>query len=126
MKFQTIPVIRIFDEHKAREFYLDFLGMQLDWQHRFADDFPLYMQVSLGDLVLHLSEHSGDCTPGSKVFVQVSELDLLFEQIIARPYKYNKPQIEVATWGARCFTVTDPFCNRILFNASAELASSGN
>lgn len=69
MKFQTIPIIRIFDEAKAREFYLEFLGMSVDWEHRFEEGFPLYMQVSRGDLVFHLSEHSGDCTPGSKTFV---------------------------------------------------------
>tara|TARA_Y100000815_G_scaffold147036_1_gene132996 strand:+ start:401 stop:559 length:159 start_codon:yes stop_codon:yes gene_type:complete len=27
MDFQTIPIVRIFDEQKARDFYLDFLGM---------------------------------------------------------------------------------------------------
>ena len=72
MEFQTIPIMRIFDEDKAKEFYLGFLGMELDWEHRFEDGYPIYMQVSLGDFVLHLSEHSGDCTPGSKVFVNVS------------------------------------------------------
>lgn len=43
---RTCPIIRIFDEGKAREFYVDFLGFQLDWEHRFGDNFPLYMQVS--------------------------------------------------------------------------------
>lgn len=120
MQFQAIPIMRIFDEDKAKEFYLGFLGMTLDWEHRFEDGYPIYMQISLGDFVLHLSEHSGDCTPGSKVFVNVSELEKLFAQIIARPYKYNKPSIEDAPWGDRCFTVTDPFSNRILFNDSAD------
>ncbi len=120
MDYQTIPILRIFDEDKAKEFYLDFLGMKLDWQHRFEDGFPVYMQVSKDNLVLHLSEHSGDCTPGSKVFVHVSDLDALFAEISLRPYKYNKPTIEDAPWGARCFTVTDPFSNKILFNAESD------
>ncbi len=30
-----IPILRIFDEAKAEEFYLDFLGFKLDWEHRF-------------------------------------------------------------------------------------------
>lgn len=33
MRFQTIPIIRIFDEVKGKEFYLEFLGMSLDWKH---------------------------------------------------------------------------------------------
>lgn len=31
MRFQAIPIIRIFDEDKAKEFYLEFLGMAQDW-----------------------------------------------------------------------------------------------
>lgn len=116
MNFQAIPIIRIFDEAKAKEFYLSFLGMRLDWEHRFEDGFPIYMQVSKGNLVFHLSEHSGDCTPGSKVFVNVTELDELFKEITSKPYKYNKPEVEMAPWGSRAFTVIDPFSNKVLFN----------
>jgi len=35
MDFQTIPILRIFDEDKAKEFYLDFLGMKMNRKHRF-------------------------------------------------------------------------------------------
>lgn len=119
MEFQTIPILRIFDEQKAKEFYIGFLGMNLDWEHRFEKDFPIYMQASKGNLVLHLSEHSGDCTPGSKILVNVSDLDTLHQEIMSRPYKYNKPAIERAPWGSRCFTVTDPFSNKVLFNEPA-------
>ncbi|WP_425582997.1 glyoxalase superfamily protein [Zhongshania borealis] len=31
LQFQAIPIIRIFDEAKARAFYLKFLGMALDY-----------------------------------------------------------------------------------------------
>lgn len=43
---QIFPILRIFDEAKAREFYVDFLGFKVDWEHRFGENFPLYMQVS--------------------------------------------------------------------------------
>lgn len=119
MKFQTIPILRIFDEEKAKSFYLGFLGMTIDWEHRFEANLPIYLQVSKGDLVFHLSEHSGDCTPGSKVFVNVDNLDALYHDIASRPYKYNKPAIELAPWGDRCFTVTDPFSNKVVFNEMA-------
>ena len=116
MEFQSIPIIRIFDEQKAKEFYIDFLGMKVDWEHRFEEESPIYIQVSRGNLVLHLSEHSGDCTPGSKVFVNTPNLKALYDEIKERDYKYNRPGIEQAPWGARTFTVIDPFCNKLLFN----------
>ncbi|ABM23762.1 hypothetical protein GCM10007984_06010 [Shewanella putrefaciens] len=52
--------------------------------------------------------------------MNVSELDKLFAHVTSKPYKYNKPSIEDAPWGDRCFTVTDPFSNRILFNEAAD------
>ena len=40
---KTTPILRIFDEAKAREFYVDFLGFTVDWDHRFEANTPLYM-----------------------------------------------------------------------------------
>ncbi|NYT75355.1 VOC family protein [Halomonas sp. QX-2] len=116
MQFQVIPIIRIFEEAKAKEFYLEFLGMSLDWEHRFEPSFPIYMQVSRGDLVFHLSEHSGDCTPGSKTFVNTDELEALHREVSSQGYRYCLPEITTAPWGDRVFEVVDPFSNRILFN----------
>jgi catechol 2,3-dioxygenase-like lactoylglutathione lyase family enzyme len=61
---QTIPILRIFDVAKAREFYEGFLGVHVDWEHRFEADAPVYLQVSRDGCVLHLTEHHGDCCPG--------------------------------------------------------------
>lgn len=116
MEFKAIPIIRIFDEEKAKDFYLNFLGLSLDWEHRFEPGFPIYMQVSRGALVLHLSEHSGDCTPGSKTFVNVNDVESLFKEITAKNYPYSRPSLETAPWGDKCFTVIDPFSNKLLFN----------
>jgi hypothetical protein len=43
---KTTPILRIFDEAKAKEFYIDFLGFKVDWEHRFEAGLPLYMQIS--------------------------------------------------------------------------------
>ncbi|AIM22584.1 glyoxalase/bleomycin resistance protein/dioxygenase [Serratia sp. SCBI] len=64
----AIPILRIFSVDKAKEFYLDFLGFTLAWEHRFSEDLPLYMQVTRAGLTLHLSEHYGDSTPGAAIF----------------------------------------------------------
>src|SRR6266850_539584 len=51
---RTTPILRIFDEAKAKEFYVEFLGFKVDWEHRFEPGLPLYMQVSKDECVLHL------------------------------------------------------------------------
>src|SRR5262245_44953722 len=68
---RTVPILRMFDVAKAREFYVDYCGFRVDWEHRFDAGAPLYLQVSLGDLVLHLSEHHGDACPGAAVRAEV-------------------------------------------------------
>ncbi|CAM5761254.1 glyoxalase superfamily protein [Bosea minatitlanensis] len=112
---QGIPILRIFDEAKAKQFYLDFLGFRMDWDHRFAPDLPLYMQVSRSGLVLHLSEHHGDASPGSTVFVWMEGIDALHAELIAKRYTYSRPGIEEDGPGGRTLQVPDPFGNRIRF-----------
>ena len=117
-RFQAIPIFRIFDAEKARAFYLDFLGMSVDWEHQFEDGAPLYMQVSLGPLKLHLTEHHGDCCPGSTVYVQTNALEDYHRDITAKGYKYMRPGIEDAPWGEKIMEVIDPFGNRLRFCGS--------
>jgi uncharacterized glyoxalase superfamily protein PhnB len=112
--YGTRPVMRIFDDAKAREFYVEFLGFTWDWEHRFGDNFPLYAQVSRAGLVIHLSGHHGDATPGSTAVVLTQAVQQYQEELASRDYRFNKPGIEDLPWGL-VMTVTDPFSNRIRF-----------
>jgi hypothetical protein len=73
---RTIPILRIFSVAKAKEFYCEFLGFTIDWEYRFDDGSPLYMQVSRAGLVLHLSEHHGDGCPGAVVHIEMTGIDI--------------------------------------------------
>lgn len=110
----TAPIMRVFDEQKARDFYLGFLGFSLDWEHRFGADFPLYAQVSRGLLVLHLSGHHGDATPGSTVFIRMRGIRDYHRELTGRNYPKMRPGIETLPWGD-VMEVTDPFGNRLRF-----------
>ena len=112
---KTTPILRIFDEAKALAFYVDLLGFTVDWQHRFGDDFPLYLQISRGDCVLHLSEHHGDCTPGSALRIETDELEAFQQQLLAKQYRYAHPQIQAMPWGSQDMAISDPFGNRLVF-----------
>jgi uncharacterized glyoxalase superfamily protein PhnB len=112
---KTTPILRIFDEAKAREFYIDFLGFKVDWEHRFEPGTPIYMQVSRDECVLQLSEHHGDATPGSGLRIEAPELDALHQELTAKRYKYARPGIEKMPWGTRDMSIKDPFGNRLTF-----------
>ncbi|MEZ5592989.1 MAG: glyoxalase superfamily protein [Gammaproteobacteria bacterium] len=112
---KTTPILRIFDEAKAREFYVDFLGFRVDWEHRFAEGLPLYMQISREDCILHLSEHHGDCSPGAALRIETDQLEALQRELHARYYRYARPGIDEMPWGSRDMSVNDPFGNRLTF-----------
>lgn len=112
---KTTPILRIFDEAKAREFYIDFLGFTVDWQHRFEPGLPVYMQVSKDGCVLHLSEHNGDCCPGAALRIETNRLDDFQRELLAKNYRYARPGIEPMPWGSRDMSIMDPFGNRLTF-----------
>lgn len=109
------PILRIFDEAKAKEFYVDFLGFKVDWEHRFADDLPLYLGISKGDCMIHLSEHHGDCSPGSAIRIETEDVEMYRQELLAKQYRYARPGIEDTPWGTREMCINDPFGNRLTF-----------
>lgn len=111
---QAIPILRIFDVSKAREFYCDFLGFAVTMEHRFEPDLPLYMAVERAGLELHLSEHHGDASPGSTAFVWMEGIRAFHAELTAKAYGYGRPGIERLPWGEQ-MQVHDPFGNRIRF-----------
>jgi uncharacterized glyoxalase superfamily protein PhnB len=112
----TVPILRIFDVAKAREFYGGFLGFKIDWEQSFEPGLPVYMQVSRGRLRFHLSEHHGDGSPGAHVFVEMTGIDDFHREVTGKGYKFMKPCLHDEFYGARSMRVIDPFGNRISFN----------
>lgn len=113
-----IPVFRIFDSRLAKSFYLDWLGFQLDWEHQFDGNGPRYLQVSRDAVILHLSEHYGDCTPGAKAIVNLDDVEAYHRELHSRPNPNMRPGVELEPWGAKVMEVIDPFGNRICFSQS--------
>lgn len=112
---RTVPILRSYDEAKAREFYVDWLGFAVDWEHRFEPGAPLYMQVSRAGICFHISEHHGDGVPGSHVRVEIKGLRAFHAELTAKRYRNNRPGLETPEWGGLEMTVIDPVNNRITF-----------
>jgi predicted enzyme related to lactoylglutathione lyase len=110
----VVPILRIFDVEAAKRFYLDYLGCTLDWQDGEGDR-PVYMQVSRGPLVLHLSSNHDDGTPGSAVLIEIRGVDDLHAELHATGYPYIYPGIEPGPGGGREMQLIDPFSNRLRF-----------
>ena len=117
---KVVPILRIFDYKKAIEFYVDWLGFTIEWEHVFEEGMPIYMQVSRDGISLHLSEHHGDTTPGTRIYIECIGLKEYHRELNDKKYKNNKPGLEKAFYGAWCMEVIDPFGNRLTFNEAIE------
>jgi uncharacterized glyoxalase superfamily protein PhnB len=109
-----VPVLRIFDEEKAKAFYVGYLGCTVDWEHRYEPDLPLYMQVSRAGMVLHLSEHHGDGSPGARVRVKSADVRALHAELTAKAYRYLRPGLQEMPWGELSVDLIDPFGNHVV------------
>lgn len=118
---RTTPILRIFDEAKAREFYLDYLGFAVVFEHRFEPGMPLYMGIARDGCTLHLSEHHGDACPGASMRIEAADIDALQAELAARPYRHARPAVHLQPWGTRDMTVVDPFGNRLTFTSAISL-----
>jgi uncharacterized glyoxalase superfamily protein PhnB len=118
---RATPILRSFDEAKAREFYLDYLGFRVLFEHRFEPQLPLYMGLARDGVELHLSEHHGDASPGASLRIAVADIDALQAELAAKAYRFARPTIETMPWGTRDMCVTDPFGNRLTFTHAISL-----
>lgn len=110
-----IPILRIFDIEKAHAFYINYLGFELDWEHQYSENMPMYSQVSLNNDFLHLSEHHGDSSPGSAIRIKINNLKKFHSSLLEKEYPYANPAIEKTPWDTIELTIIDPFSNRITF-----------
>lgn len=122
---RTIPVLRMFDVAKAEDFYERFLGFSVDWDHRFDAGYPLYRQISRDGVILHLTEHYRDASPGASVLFQVAGIEALHLELAKKDDRYTKPALDPWIGGGLCLIVSDPFANRLTFYQPDEDGNGG-
>jgi uncharacterized glyoxalase superfamily protein PhnB len=119
---KVIPILRMFDIRKAREFYLDYLGFKVDFEHRHEPDLPLFMGISRSGVQLFLSEHHGSGSPGIHITIETVGVAGFHSELMAKGYNYMRPGLEKQPWGATTVTVYDPFSNHITFSEDDNVA----
>lgn len=112
----AVPILRIYDSAIARQFYCDYLGFDVVFEHRFSAALPLYMRVGRGEIEIDLSEHHGDGTPGSVVWIAVAGLEDWHRELRAKDtFSSLRPGIDRSAPGGPTMELTDPFGNVLRF-----------
>jgi len=115
IELKGIPTFRILDYTKAVEFYIDGLGFDIDWEHRFGSNEPVYMQISRNGLILHLSENER-FKPGVIVFVDCKALFEFYTELSNRMANVELSKPERTNWQTIQLEIEDPFGNLLRFN----------
>jgi len=124
----SIPVLPMLDEAKGRAFYVDYLGYEVDWEHRFGEDAssPLYMEIRLGDSVIHLNGHAELGAPVCEVRIPVRDFKGYCECLALRAEGtgFEPPEIVDPRYEGRLtdMNIVDPFGNHLVFWTPNRLA----
>ena len=113
-----VPVFKVKDARHSGAFYCNVLGFQKDWEHQFADNFPLYLSVSRDSLTLHLSEH-GDDSSQCDVFIAVDDVDQEYKELTERGLVTDGPP-ENRPYGVRDFGFSDPDGNHLTLGTNLD------
>ena len=118
-KQRVMPTLRITDYARSKAFYVDGLGFQIDWEHRFKPHFPVFMQVSRDEMAFFLTEHTGDCPVGGLIQLYVPDVDAWFAEFQANGVPVKEPPNE-SLQGLRSMTIVDPDGNRLTIHTRLE------
>ncbi|MDT9594990.1 glyoxalase superfamily protein [Nocardioides zeae] len=110
-----MPILRVYDSGLAHRFYVDWLGFDVDFVHRYDAAAPAFTGISRDQVALGLSEHHGDGTPGSVVWIPVRELAAYRAALLADPAAPLRPGIDRDAPGGPTMSVLDPFGNELRF-----------
>jgi catechol 2,3-dioxygenase-like lactoylglutathione lyase family enzyme len=103
MTEEAIPVLRVGDADASVRWYAR-LGFAKQWEHRFEPDFPAFVEVTRGAMTLFLSEHDGDATPDTLIYLRIADVDAVAAEFDVSPVD--------APW-ARELELRDPDGNRV-------------
>ena len=100
---KVIPILRVQDADVSIAWYSR-LGFQQTSVHRFEPGFPAFVTIERGPMKLFLSEHKGDATPDTLLYLAVADVHPL-----AREFGVT---VEEVPWGCE-IEIRDPDANRL-------------
>ena len=116
----TTPILSSSDKDKAKEFYVNFLEFEIEFEHRFEENLPLYLGLIKGGFRLHLSEHYGDSNPITSIRIELANLESYHKKLSDKNYKHSRPSIIKQDWGTMEMIITDPFGNKLIFYKNSQ------
>ena len=107
---RAVPVIPVDDLMRAKQFYVDGLGFEVSFEAS-EDGKSGLLGVRRGSIAITLDSPMDGHGRNACVSLEVENADRYYEEWRQRVHVKRPPKDE--EWGARTFSVTDPFGNTI-------------
>ena len=91
------PVFQITDYPQAMAFYVDWLGFSIDWEDRPASG-GFYVQISRGNIVLHLTTYQHESCIGSRAIAEFTGLPAFHRLLLQKEAAFPTPPLQKTTW----------------------------
>ena len=111
---RVVPALPVTDATRARAFYTEALGFEVDWERRDAPGEPAILQISRAGLTLYLSEREPAGARGGLTYLYVSDVDAWYRELHQGGVA-TEGGPEDRPWGNREVVVRDPDGNRLCF-----------
>jgi catechol 2,3-dioxygenase-like lactoylglutathione lyase family enzyme len=108
------PILHVPDARASIEWYAK-LGFEVESEHVFGPDWPLYVRLRRGPAQLHLSEHRFDGGPVTHVYLYVENVDGIIPAGAVA---------EDCLWGMREVRLADPDGNEVRVGSPLREAKS--
>ena len=111
---RVVPAIPVTDLERARAFYVEGLGFEVDWEWCDTPGEPAFLQLSRAGLSIYLSARPDRGPAGGLTYLYVSDVDAWCTEFCGRGLgSEGTPQDH--PWGNREWVVSDPDGNRLCF-----------
>ncbi|MCM3032224.1 glyoxalase superfamily protein [Ureibacillus composti] len=110
---KVIPAFRITDYSRSKAFYVERMGFQIDWEHRFEPHFPVFVQITKDEMAIYLTEHTGDCQVGGLIHFFVPDVDSWYSELKSKIGSFIVEPPNEDLEGLRMMTVVDPDGNQL-------------
>ncbi|WP_077212434.1 glyoxalase superfamily protein [Bacillus dakarensis] len=110
---KVVPAFRITDYKRSKAFYVEGMGFQIDWEHRFEPNFPVFVQITKDEMTIYLTEHTGDCETGGLIHLFVPNVDKWYDELKSKKDIHITEPPNDDLEGLRMMTVVDPDGNQL-------------
>lgn len=112
---KVIPILKVFDVIRAKEFYVDVMGFKVEWERGSDEKSNIYMILSYEHILLYFTAYDDEVASVSSVFIEFSGLKEYHEFLMERKVGYLFADPNMTPWKSLSMEVIDPFGNKLLF-----------